>query len=284
MNKFNLDALDYVVKKLPLQTECGIPTNEYGLFNDQFHLGTVKSNYTLVQNNYMADIIYEAAIRINADINLDAVRARVSPTGNISIIQLPLPNVVMKANAFGGGDTIKRHLTVINSFDGKSAIAFGTLNTVLSCANQFRYMYKRLNTKFRHSSSIKNNILSAMNMMVNVINEDIKLHEIFNQMRETTVTQDDINTIVFKTLDIDPGYLTNTYVNNKKLSARLENKILSVNTAMRHELSSKGNTMWGAFNGITYYYNHLEMKDAFDDTANKRMNIALDTAVELMAM
>jgi len=282
MNKLGLIELDYHVEKLPLITKDNRTTDSYGIFRDHNHFGTVKKDYTVLQNNYLADIIYEAAQRINTDIDISKASCKVFKNGRNAVIQLPLPNSIMKANEFGGGDTINRHLTIMNSFDGKSSVGFGTLNTVMSCENQFRYMYKNISTKFKHSSKLEQNINNAMHLMVKIINADLELFNTFNQMREVAVKQKHVDSMIFSALNLDERYLTEREVDGKELSSRMENKIYGFNTAMRKELTSKGTTLWGAFNGITYYYNHIEKKDVYDNATTNATNRALDTAIKLL--
>jgi hypothetical protein len=260
----------------------GRTTNDYGIFNENNHFGTVKKDYTILQNNYLADIIYEAAQRINTDIDISRASSKVFNDGKNAVIQLPLPDSIIKANKFGGGDTINRHLTIMNSFDGKSSVGFGTLNTVMSCENQFRYMYKNISNKFKHSSRLEQNINNAMSLMIRIINADLELFQTFEEMRKIAVTQDNINDIVFSALNLDKRFLTEKEVNGKELSTRMENKIYGFNTAMRKELVAKGNTLWGAFNGVTYYYNHIEKKSVYDNTSTLATNRALDTAIKLL--
>lgn len=286
MNKLNLENLNYTVDKIPLISTDGRRTDNYGLFHGNSHFGTVKKDYSVLQNNYMADIIYDAAERINADVDVDitAATSKIFYGGKNAVIQLPLPNSVMKANKFGGGDTIGRQLTIMNSFDGKSSVVFGTINTVMSCTNQFRYMYKHIANKFKHSSKLEQNINNAANLMVKIINADLQLQEEFVKMQSIPVTQDNVNDIVCAALAIDKRFLTEREVDGKELSTRAENKIYGFNTAMRKELSSKGNTLWGAFNGATYYYNHIEKKSVYDNASTAAANRALDKALQLMSV
>ena len=43
-------------------------------------------------------------------------------------------------------------------------------------------------------------------------------------------------------------------------STRKKNQIEGFGKALSHEFEAKGNTLWGLFNGVTYYTNHIENK------------------------
>jgi len=282
MNKLGLTDIDYLVQKIPLISMDGHLTNDFGIFKDDNHFGTVKKDYVILQNNYLADIIFAATQRIDTNININKATSKIFHHGKNAVIQLPLPDSIIKANKFGGSDAIGRQLTIMNSFDGKSAVVFGTINTVMSCSNQFRYMYKGLANRFKHSSKLEENINNAMALMVKIINADLALFKTFEEMREIIITQDHIDDMIFSALKIDKRYLKEDMVDGKELSSRMENKIYGFNTAMRKELTSKGNTLWGAFNGVTYYYNHIEKKDVYDIATTNATNRALDTAIKIM--
>ena len=278
MTNIYAPELEYNVDKLPLLSEDGRRTNEYGLFNEDAHLGTVKKNYTLIQNKEIINIVEQAVNLIDSPVDFSKTKTLIANSGGTAMLQLQLPDDVIESSRFSRGkDSIGRQLTIMNSFDGKSAIAFGTVNTVASCTNQFRYLYNHINTKFRHTKSLHQNIKNAAIIMTNIINTDLRLMKVFNQLNDIKIDSDIINNVLYDSLAIDRNYATEIEVKGKELSTRAENKIYDMRNSMQRELNSKGSSLWGLFNGVTYYYNHVEKKGLLDSTAYKNTNAALNT-------
>ncbi len=279
MSNIYAPELDYHVDKLPLTTYDNRNTSEFGLFNGEAHLGTVKKNYTLIQNTEIIDIVEQALKLIETPIDFTRTKSLIANSGGTAVLQLQLPSDIIKASQFsrGNDDTIGRQLTIMNSFDGKSAIAFGTINTVMSCMNQFRYVYNNINTKFRHTKSLHQNIKNAAMIMTNIINTDLNLMKAFKLLNNTPVNDEVINNVLYDSLGVDRRFATEMEINGKELSTRAENKIFDMRNSMQRELTSKGSTLWGLFNGVTYYYNHVENKGILDSSAHKHTNAALNT-------
>ena len=47
-------------------------------------------------------------------------------------------------------------------------------------------------------------------------------------------------------------------VKESQISTRKKNQISGFETALQKETTSKGGTLWGLFNAVTYYTNHME--------------------------
>ena len=53
-------------------------------------------------------------------------------------------------------------------------------------------------------------------------------------------------------------------VKAEKYSTRKLNTVDEIVTCVRNEMSTKGETLWGAFNGVTYYANHVQCAKNMD--------------------
>lgn len=262
-------GIDYEVEKLKLFTKDGRGTTDYGLFSGDNHLGTVKKDYYVLQNDVVHEILEQAISKINLDVELDKIRGKIFYNRQRNSIQIPLPDTFITFNRTKLKDSIQKYITVTNSFDGKSSVGFGLHNTMISCANSFHYVHKQIKS-FVHSTNLERNINQFADNLVISINKDIELMKIYKELDEITMPAEDIEKYIFLTLGI-----TDT---TKELSNIMNNRYFNVKTAMRHEILTKGNSALGVFNGITYYYNHVvkaSEQDLMYGTPHKRMNEAL---------
>jgi len=151
------------------------------------------------------------------------------------------------------GDTLKRHITCLNSHNGSHAIGFGSTNTVISCSNTFHLAMKDL-SKFRHTESASKRLQIAVEEFEKALVLDENLMLTYKAMNRVPVDQTIIESVMQKIFKVD----MNSKVSDN--STRKKNQIENFGKAMSHELAAKGNTLWGLFNGVTYYTNHIENK------------------------
>lgn len=244
---FNLlekTKLNWTVNKEPLIALDGKQTGSFGMFrndNDKW-LGTVGNQYTAYQNHEMAELMVQAS----NGIGLDVAKGGDLGDGKKVFLQVPLQDKLI------GHDTVKRNITCINSHDGTTSIAFGSSNIVLSCSNQFHRMYKEGGlTRFRHSSNSKERINQAMKDMRIALGHDEDLMKKFEIMASMSIKDEIFAKVMQKAFKVDLD------AKSSDLSTRKINKMKSIADTIESELDSKGATLWGLFNGVTYYTNHI---------------------------
>lgn len=234
------------VQKEPLFTQDGKETQSYGLFRSDNNewLSTVGERYVPMQNAELAEIMVRIQDKFGGVIKGNAM-GRI--TGQKIYYQLSLSDYNIN------GDTLKRHITCLNSHNGSHAIGFGSTNTVISCSNTFHLAMKDL-SKFRHTESASKRLQIAVEEFEKALVLDENLMLTYKAMNRVPVDQTIIESVMQKIFKVD----MNSKVSDN--STRKKNQIENFGKAMSHELAAKGNTLWGLFNGVTYYTNHIENK------------------------
>tara|TARA_B100000900_G_scaffold15467_1_gene12254 strand:+ start:4523 stop:5419 length:897 start_codon:yes stop_codon:yes gene_type:complete len=234
------------VIKEPLFTQDGKQTNSYGLFRSDTNqwLSTVGKRYVPMQNAELAEIMVKIQQRFGGEIK---GRAMGKIEGQKIYYQLSLDNYNIN------GDVLKRHITCLNSHNGSHAIGFGSTNTVISCSNTFHMAMKDL-TKFRHTESASKRLEIAVKEFEKALILDENLMLTYKAMNRVPVDQTIIANVMQKVMKINP--------NDKvaETSTRKKNQLDGFTYALSKEFENKGNTLWGLFNGVTYYTNHIENK------------------------
>jgi phage/plasmid-like protein (TIGR03299 family) len=270
-------GLNWTVNKIPLVSKSensdwnSLPTKSVGVFRNDTNawLGSVRDQYAPFQNYELADTIVEAS----NGIGLDVVKGGDLKGGRMVYLQTEL-----KTEYIGKSD-IKRYITALNSHDGSSAIGFGSSNTVVVCQNTFYKAYKDV-AKFRHTTSASERIKRAMWDLKKAIELDEKLMHNFKVMADQPLREEVFAEVMkrcFKA-DLDAKKEDVTHQQLKKMEL--------VNQAVVKEIDLEGNTLWGLFNGITRYTNHMvvgnDKKDEYvmSGLGYKTNLIAYDTIME----
>jgi len=244
--------LNWTVNKEPLVGLDGKPTESFGMFrnDNQDWLGTVGNQYRAYQNHEMAELMVGAS----DGLGLDVARGGTLQKGKKVFLQIPLVDKLV------GNDTIKRFLTCLNSHDGTTSISFGSSNTVVSCSNQFYKIAKEGGmSRFRHSSNSKERIEQAMQDMRIALGHDEQLMKNFEIMANMPLKDEIFARIMQKTFNVDLDKKQDDY------STRKVNTMKTIASTIESELDAKGNTLWGLFNGVTYYTNHIASKGDKED-------------------
>jgi len=164
---------------------------------------------------------------------------------------------------FIGKSDVKRYITALNSHDGSTSIAFGSSNTVVICQNTFYRAYKELQ-KFKHTTNAKQGIENAIADMRATMELDNKLMDKFKRMADAPLKEEVFSTIMQACFDVSLDKRLKEY------STRKQNTIAAINRAIEKEIQLEGPTMWGLFNGITRYTNHVAVKP--EDKTDYLMN------------
>ncbi len=236
--------LNWTVNKENLISLDGLKTDSFGLFrndNDKW-LGTVGKRYCIYQNAALAEVIVKASEDI---VDPELITGGMLRGGKKVFLQIPLDDEHI------GNDKVKRYITALNSHDGSTSIGFGSTNTVVICSNTYYQAHKQLN-KFRHTSSANEAILTAQKQLRGAILKDNSLMEDFKRMTEHKIDLTLFGDIVAKLFKVE----LNT--SSKEVSTRTKNNINTFKSVMDKELASHGETLWGLFNGVTYFTNHSE--------------------------
>jgi phage/plasmid-like protein (TIGR03299 family) len=239
-------GLNWEVSKEPLISLVDqSPTRVFGTFKKtsrQF-LGAVKSRYEVYQNYQLAEAIVTAADSINVTYDKGGEMKR----GKRVFLQATLPDEYI------GKSVVKRNLTALNSHDGTTSIAFGSSNTVVVCENTFFRAYKDL-SKFKHSVNAPQKVKALAMDMNAAIRADEALMNNFKLMSDIRLEDNMVDKVINKIFKIN-GHPQDD------ISTRKKNIIETFNSALDTEIKLEGNNLWGLFNAVTRYTNHIASPD-----------------------
>lgn len=269
-NLLEATGLNWTVNKAELFTAENIQTESYGIIrNDSSQwLGTVGKKYVPMQNWELAETIIEAT----EGVGLITTRGGQLSNGKKIYLQAALPDEYI------GKSGVKRHITALNSHDGSTSIGFGSSSTVVVCQNTFFQAYKGLD-KFRHFASASDNIKSAIADLRKAMELDQNLMDNFKRMADMEMKDEVVERVIKKIFAVDPS------TQQKEHSSRKVNQINAFALSLNKEIQLEGKTVWGLFNGVTRYTNHIaapdntEKKNEFLMTGGgyKMANTAYDT-------
>lgn len=252
-------GLNYHVDKVPLVAENPMysrDTSSYGLFRNDTggHLHTVGETYTILQNSELCELMLDAAHTIGLG---DKVRAGELKEGRKIYVQFDLGDMIVAS------DTLKRHVTALN-VHGAGSVGFGSSNTVVVCQNTFYKAMRDAEFKFRHSSNVKANLEDAISGLLLSISMDEQLMDSFKRMANAQIEEHHIVKTVSELfgLNIDTPAEMASLVKGENVSTRKFNAMELFSGVMKDELKSHGNTVWGLFNAVTYYTNHVLPKES----------------------
>jgi len=262
-------GLNWTVTKEPLQTANGKPSQSFGIYKGDKWLGTVGPQYKPFQNFELAETIIEAT----EGIGLKATRGGSLSDESKVFLQAELPD------EFIGKSGVKRWVTGLTSHDGSTSIGFGSANTVVVCQNTYYMAYKEVQ-KFRHTDTAKERVEKAMKELRRTMELDEKLMHNFKTMADIKLKDEIFAKVIEACFEADLN------AKSEDVSTRKKNILSSVNDAIVTEIKLEGPTLWGLFNGITRYTNHVatkpEKKDEYvmSGTGYKTNLTAFNTIME----
>lgn len=242
----------WTVRKEPLvalsTTSDGVielPTETFGLFRSDSNgwLGSVGKVYEPMQNQELAETIIGIQDTFGGQLRGGNLK-----DGRKIFYQLSLKDEHV------GPDTLKRYISCMNSHDGTSSIGFGSTNTVISCSNTFHRAMKNL-SKFRHTMTASDRLAIAVAEFKKAMDEDADLMDRFKRFTDVNIDRTILERVMHNVFKVDMN------LKESDVSTRKKNQIADFEKALEQETSQKGGTLWGLFNAVTYYTNHMEKSD-----------------------
>ncbi len=166
-------------------------------------------------------------------------------------------------------DQVRKFILLSHGHDGKSIVRFGLTPQRVVCANTLAMAHEsNLSNLFkaRHTKNLQNN-LEQIREMIRTINNDYDITIAnYKILAQTSFSKDDIDKYVKTVLNID----------EEKLSTRSYNIIERVKSYFTHAPGAQGETLWDAFNAVTYYLSH----DYGNNVENRLSNLWFGKSVE----
>ena len=249
----------FKVEKVPLYAKYDgydFP-DAYGIYRTDTKacLGVVGGQYIPVQNEELHDIIREAAEV--AGLTSDNVLFKELQGGKKVAFQVKLPDWVINEE-----DKVVRWASALNSHDGSSSLGIGLVGFRLACSNTWVTAYKGL-TKVRHSWSISSKVKEMANSLIEGIERDKHDYEVAMRLFNTAYNEIDHTKFIkeligFDLKDLQIRKMRANEEGNKLYTTKSENKFNLLSDSIDIELGSAGNNLWGLFNGVTRFTNHVE--------------------------
>ena len=149
-----------------------------------------------------------------------------------------------------GNDTIKSYVSGFNSFDGRTSLAFGNSSVTVSCMNTFWRGYKQVDTRLRHSKTMRPRIDEILRRLDVVLEEEQEGIREIQRMGNITLTPEVREMITRYVFQLNKEERLDRVSTNKR------HKLERFNLAVENELNGKGQNLWGMFSGITRYTTH----------------------------
>lgn len=147
-------------------------------------------------------------------------------------------------------DEIKKYILLSHSFDGSLAVRFGLTPIRVVCNNTLTMAHQNKSSslfKIKHTKSMVQNIESVRES-IDLINKEFKVTELFyKKMAEFPINENQLDTYIKDVFDV---------LDKKKLSTRQLNIFERIKSYHVHSPGADGETLWSAYNSITYYLSY----------------------------
>lgn len=243
-------GLNWKVSKEPIQTVSGISIpGKVAIIrsDDNSELGIHGENYDPYQNHELLELLHQIGGQTGLEVHSGG-----SFKGGAKVwFQL-------KSNDLNlNGDKIKGFISGFNSFDGSSSLGFGNSTKTVSCQNTWWAAYREVNTKLRHSTSMRPRIDDMLKRIDIVLEEEKKLFQEITMLSETAYTQTQKDLVMGLLFDMAKS---DTVGGEVELSTRKKNQIESFENDLAKEVLQKGDSLWGLFSGVTRFTTHSMKK------------------------
>lgn len=286
-----LANLDYEVSTCKMQ---GVIETPNGIVNPVYEprvftyrtdtndlLGVVSEKYEIVQNKegfkFFDAIIDEGEAIFET--------AGALGKGEQIFVTAKLPEDMLVA-----GEPCNKYIILTNSHDGSSSIIAGFTSVRIVCSNTLQAALSGLQNKvsIQHKLGAKERLEEAHKVMNICSMYMTEVNEVFNQMAKTAISDEQLKTFVedvMRPVNYDP---------TKEESTIFKNKVNSIiEFAHKHPTQTTAaaeGTIWGAYNAISGYYNHIceyktpeqKMKSQMFGRANNSILKAFTKANELI--
>jgi len=242
---FNGD-LDFTVSKQKMYTQSDITDYEETPFFATVNnttgeaLGPVRSRYTVMQNKDLLDSILDK-LEPNT-YSLEESRCGMFKGGRKVYFFIKLHQVLSI-----GSDKADVYLYALSSHDGSQRLVYGISTRMHSCDNMFGLLMsdKDNNHVVKHTKKITEQNHTFINEMID--RNTGGLVKLFNHMRNNEAPLD------FREKFLD---IVGIIDGKKRVSTILKDKRKELQDSINSEMTDKGPTYYGLFNGLTHYLTH----------------------------
>jgi len=291
-----LANLDYEVYKTTIHPliENGDASESGDAIEDRFaimrkdnnaYLGLVGSRYEIVQNRDAFGFF---------DAIIDSSEAIFETAGALGKGERIFVTAKLPEDMLVGGEVCNKYILLTNSHNGTSSIIASMTAIRVVCNNTLQAALLDCSNKvtIHHRAGAKERLAEAhkvMNIASSYMNE---VEQIFNQMAETKINDDQLKKYIMDVMK--PNTNGKTKEEEEEISTRFKNQVDSIHGfALSHPTqltdATKG-TVWGAYNSISGYYNYIanfktdeeKFKSQMFGNGNMRINKAFENSLALI--
>jgi phage/plasmid-like protein (TIGR03299 family) len=223
--------------------------------DDNSYLGMVKSRYSVVQNK---DAFAFFDSLISAD---EAVFESAGALGRGERIFLlaKLPDDIKV-----GGEVIDKYILLMNSHDGSSSVIAGMTNIRVVCNNTLQAALGGLENRISisHTSTANERLKEAYKVMKLESDYSKQVGDMFNRMTDVKMSSDEYIKFFEKVYTPEYSKVPLTEEEKNDMSTRTKNMIdVTFQFSQVHptqQTSEATNTLWGAYNAVSGYYNYIK--------------------------
>jgi hypothetical protein len=260
--------LNFSVRKEGIQTISGIPIEDKCALvrtDTNKHLSVMGDGYEPYQNSELAELLF----KINKSTGMDVHTGGSFNGGSKIFFQLKSDTINL------GGDKIEGYVSGINSFDGSTSLSFGNSTLTISCMNTFFKCYKNLDSKVKHTASMRPRIDEILKGIDILLKDEQTDFQTIKRMSEIALTPE-IEQLIIRTM-----FNLNLHDKFEDLSTRKKNQIVSFKSDWAKEIAQKGENLWGGMSAATRYSTHTQFNTQEKSQLNKMFGKAgeVDRAV-----
>jgi len=249
-------SLNWNVKKENLLTESGIIIpDKIALIREDTNsiLGIHGTGYAEYQNEELMELL----LKISSSTGLAIHKSGDFGVGKKVYIQLKSDDMIFN------GDKIEGFITGCSSHDGSTSLCFGTSTLTISCLNTFYRAMRNLDTKLKHTVSMRPRIDQILFGIDKLLLEEKNTFEELKRLAnvEMTKTHQDLVTKMMFQLEHTDKLID--------ISTRMKNQMDTLEMDILREVGEKGNSLYGLFNGVTRWTTHDKYKEYAKSMENK---------------
>jgi phage/plasmid-like protein (TIGR03299 family) len=217
-------------------------------------LGVVGGRYEIVQNKDAFGFF---------DSIIDAREAIFETAGALGLGERIFVTAKLPNDLIVKGEPIEKYIILTNSHDGSSSIIAGFTNVRVVCNNTLQAALYKLDNKvsIKHISGAKEKLSEAHRVMGIASKYMDSVQEVFESMTKKSMSDAEIKDFINK-IFTPKNPIIKDEEKAYELSTRTQNKIESTfQFAMTHDTQtteSTKNTLFGAYNAISGYYNYVK--------------------------
>lgn len=282
--RFISGGLDYEVEKVKLHTLSEDGTQETEFYAIQRTdtkevLAPCKERYKVLQNREVLDII-KSIVGDNAALS----RCGSLHSGRKTYYFFKMGQINVNPRS-SYSDSVNNYVYVLDSHDGSSRLTFGISSRVHSCSNMFSILGKSASFKIKHTANAEERAREAAILWSELKDMTSGFNNIMQRFESLKIDNSIRPVIESKLIG---KLLGNDYDN---LSNKLKKRHMEIRNSISRECSSKGDNLWGIFNGFTYYANHVmshvdrengDMESILIGTRGKLMSHAYEICVDYL--